>query len=325
MIPCYNHGVFVGDAVRSALSQVDARVSVVIVNDGSTDQTSARACDSAASLSPNIRVIHQPNAGLPSARNAGARLAREQGRGEFLVFLDADDWVQPSFVRDLHRAIISTNNPMASHAYCQERLVDKATGVWAVPEWDPVLLLVTNLHPVTTLLRRDVFERAGGFDESMTLGYEDWELWVRLSGLGYSGVRVREPLFVWRRHSALTMVVDAASRHDQLYAMLMERNRALFERRGEEVIRAANRILHRAEAGWIDEEGRSIVQRDRLTWIAELIRERDSARARVQELQAQLEHEPAEAAERVRAEYEQRLAIRLATSWASLLHRLGLR
>src|SRR5204863_2952498 len=108
---------------------------------------------------------------------------------EYLVFLDADDWIQPRFIARLHEEIRSneqvrsgdepakepakeqaqaspahlpTSSPAPasaiSHAYCQERLVEKGTGIWRVPDWDPLLMMVTNIHPVTALVRRECFQ-----------------------------------------------------------------------------------------------------------------------------------------------------------------------
>lgn len=248
VIPCYNHGQFVADAARSCLDQTHAPVEVIIVDDGSDDGTTPQAC---AALEPlGVRVIHQANSGLPAARNAGAADAR----GDYLVFLDADDWIEPTFLTRLHEAIAP--DPDASHAYCQERLTDLGNNViWRVPEWDPILLLVTNLHPVTCLIRRDRFEAAGGFDETMTDGYEDWDLWLRFAARGWKGIRVREPLFNWRRHSHQTMVDGSMARHETLYRRLLENHREFFERHALDAAARANTILLRADAHWIDETG----------------------------------------------------------------------
>jgi len=187
VIPCFNHGRFVAEAVRSCLDQLEASTEVIVVDDGSTDGATPAACDALNEL--GARVFHQANAGLPAARNAGAARAS----GQYLVFLDADDWIEPTFVRRLYDAL--QDDHAASHAYCQERLTDLGQGViWRVPSWDPITLLVTNLHPVTCLIRRDCFEAVGGFDESMTRGYEDWDLWLRLASRGWPGVRWPEPL-----------------------------------------------------------------------------------------------------------------------------------
>lgn len=248
VIPCFNHGKFVEDAARSCVLQIDSPVEVIVVDDGSDDGTTAQACD--ALKSPDVRVIHQPNAGLPAARNAGAA----QANGDYLVFLDADDWIKPTFLTKLHSALAADSD--ASHAYCQERLTDLGQGViWRVPEWDPILLLVTNLHPVTCLIRRDRFEAAGGFDETMTDGYEDWDLWLRFASRGWRGVRVSEPLFNWRRHSHQTMIDDAVARHEALYRRLLENHREFFEKHAIETATRANAILRRADAHWIDETG----------------------------------------------------------------------
>ncbi|MCW5757709.1 MAG: glycosyltransferase family 2 protein [Phycisphaeraceae bacterium] len=248
VIPCHNHGSFVADAANSCLAQADAAVEVVVIDDGSDDGKTPRACDALEAL--GVRVVHQANAGLPAARNAGAALAR----GQYLVFLDADDWIEPAFVASLQSALAA--DPRASHAYCHERLTELGLGVvWHVPEWDPVLLMVTNLHPVTCLIRRDRYEAAGGFDETMTLGYEDWDLWLRFASRGWHGVRVPRVLFNWRRHSHQTMIDDAVARHGELYRRLLENHRAFFEAHAIEAAVRANEMLRRADAHWIDDTG----------------------------------------------------------------------
>lgn len=251
VIPCFNHGAFVAHAVRSALEQMDALVDIVVVNDGSTDADTPRACDDCLTLGPRVRVIHQPNAGLPAARNRGAR----EAASEFLVFLDADDWIRPAFVRTLAAALRDADDPSASHAYCQEELVELGTGIWRVPSWDPLLLMITNLHPVTCLVRRDCFERVGGFDEAMRDGYEDWDLWLRFAAQGWRGVRVREPLFVWRRHAPDTMVMRVIRDHESLFRRIVANHPALYDRHARDLLVLSNVLLRRFDANWLDETG----------------------------------------------------------------------
>lgn len=256
VIPCFNHGRFVAKAVESALGQIDADTHVVVVDDGSTDGTTPAACDGCAG--DRVTVIHQPNTGLPGARNRGAR----EARGEYLVFLDADDFVAPRFVAKLHRAIQAEakggRGEDVSHAYCQERLVGLGRGIWRVPDWDPMLLMITNLHPVTTLVRRDRFEAVGGFDEAMTGGYEDWDLWLKFAERGWRGVRVREPLFVWRRHSRTTMVMQVIHNHEALYRRIMSNHAAFYRRHAGELLVRANVMMRRFDVNWLDESGEPI-------------------------------------------------------------------
>ncbi len=255
VIPCYNHGRFVRDAVQSCLRQLDADVRVVVVDDGSDDGSTPEQCDACAG--DRVRVVHQENKGLPAARNAGAALADS----EYLVFLDADDYLEPTFVRELAGAIEHAGDDV-SHAYCRERLTEHGRdAVWRVPDWDPLLLLITNLHPVTALVRRDRFEAVGGFDETMTRGYEDWEFWIRLSGRGWRGVRVTKPLFNWRRHSNDTMIHDAVAKHEELYDQILERHPELYRRHAHEITRRTNMMLRRYDCNWLDETLDPIVLR----------------------------------------------------------------
>jgi len=323
VIPCFNHGRFVADAVRSCLVQEQADVRIVVVDDGSDDGTTPEACDACVQMSADrVTVVHQTNKGLAAARNAGAAKARQLGgewAGEYLTFLDADDWIEPTFVTKLHSAIVSREHPVRvtvtanephaqawggstagtngrsdaanqsgvldsspdadiSHAYCQERLVELHEMVWAVPEWNALLMMVTNLHPVTTLIRRECFEAIGGFDESMREGYEDWDLWLRFIERGWSGARVREPLFIWRRHSQNTMIVEAGKRHERLFARLVSNHAELYQRHAEELLVLSNRLLRQSDANWLDETGEAIVVRDTRKHVQSLIAERDAAR-----------------------------------------------
>src|SRR5688572_1097150 len=87
VIPAYNAAAFIDDAVESALGQTYKNIEVIVTNDGSTDDTANRL----ANFGRAIRVVDQPNAGLPRARNSAIRVAK----GEYLAFLDADDYWHP--------------------------------------------------------------------------------------------------------------------------------------------------------------------------------------------------------------------------------------
>lgn len=336
VIPCFNYGRFVAEAVASALSQREADVRVVVVDDGSDDGTTPEACEALAR--DRVTVIHQANGGPGSARNAGAALADTP----YLVFLDADDTLDPSFVIRLAEEIESASaedGPPVSHAYCQEVLTDQAHGTWKVAPWDPLLLMVTNLHPVTALVRRECYEHAGGFEAAMRGDYEDWDLWLRLSFLGYRGVRVPEPLFYWRRHGADTMVMRAVRSHDQIFAGIVERHRARYEEHALDLVRLTNGMLRRFDCNWIDETGYPIPLRylwtrnERATELeaseAERLAEVASLRQRLESLTVRdgtpgpesvaRMHMVQETRRQVAAEYESYTAVRLHRAWHRML------
>src|SRR6187399_1165170 len=107
VVPCFNHGRFVAQAVQSCLDQPGVAIRIIVVDDGSDDGTTPAACDACRQLpraAGRVEVIHQHNAGLPAARNAGARhpfgvLA------PLILFLDADDFLEPTGLPDLLAAI----------------------------------------------------------------------------------------------------------------------------------------------------------------------------------------------------------------------------
>jgi len=336
VIPCYNYGRFVRNAVASVLNQdaPDIRTEVVVVDDGSDDGHSPDACRSCTNL--GALVIHQKNAGLPAARNAGVRAGPAGGcNTDYLAFLDADDALKPGFARLLVQAIRdaqqntdATDQPI-SHAYGYEELVNSIPGpdngtslIWRCPDWDPLLLLVTNLHPVTALIDRKAFQHAGGFDESMRIGYEDWELWIRLSSLGYRGVRITEPVFEWRRHSEETMIHRAVARHDELFTQIIDRHHDLYQHRWKDVLVRANHLLRSGEANWLDETLEPVVHRNRLARLHELAAIEQTLSSELAASRAETQAWRAEA-DRIRADYESKPAVRFSRKLHRFAESLG--
>jgi glycosyltransferase involved in cell wall biosynthesis len=189
VIANYNYGRFLGEAIESALGQTHRDTEVVVVDDGSTDDSVA-----VAGQYP-VRLVAQPNGGVSRARNAGAKKAQ----GGLLVFLDADDVLEPAFVERCWR-VLSAEGPKVAYAYTQLRLFGTESGIEASKPFRAATLARGNFVPVTALVRREVFDRVGGFDPSWSLGYEDYELWLRMLDRGYRGVLVPEVLLRYRRH-----------------------------------------------------------------------------------------------------------------------------
>jgi glycosyltransferase involved in cell wall biosynthesis len=90
IIPCYNHALYLRDAIESVEQQTYTHTEIIVVDDGSTDDTKL-----VASSFPSVKYIHQHNSGLSAARNKGI----EEASGQYLVFLDADDWLYPDAIR----------------------------------------------------------------------------------------------------------------------------------------------------------------------------------------------------------------------------------
>ncbi len=223
VIPCFNHGEFLPEAVASAKAQTYPATKIIIVDDGSTDDCTRQELSRQAG--GGVRVIHQQNQGLAAARNTGVQAA---GESPFFVPLDADDRVEPGFVRTLLTALHAA--PEASHAYCWTRFFGAARRVWRCESWSLDRLILQNLHPATALVRRSAFDAAGGYRPAMEHGYEDWDFWLALAAGGAHGVCVRQPLFCYRQHaSGASMLARMGSRRREMRQRMVERHHALFE------------------------------------------------------------------------------------------------
>jgi hypothetical protein len=197
IMPCFNSARFLAEAVDSALRQSYANLELIVIDDGSTD-------DSPAILSgygSRVTVLRQPRRGPYPARNAGLRVAR----GEFIAFLDADDWWHADALRKLHAALTGHN---ADLAYCGWQ--NLGTGFSGEPFVPPAYekgdqveqFLRTCPWPIhAALARRNLVQQLGGFSERR-FSSMDYDFWLRALALTRSMVRVPEVLASYRWHGA---------------------------------------------------------------------------------------------------------------------------
>lgn len=181
IIPTYNHAKYVGRAIDSVLVQTYKNYEIIVVDDGSTDNTKAV-------LKPymdKIKYIYQENKGLSSARNTGIRASK----GEYLQFLDADDELLPQKF-EIQVNILETH-PEIDVIACEWIRVDEngnilpGEGKCAKSTFSFKDLVLGNPFIVhILLLRRKCFNLAGLFDESLNV-YEDWDMWLRIAAKGY--------------------------------------------------------------------------------------------------------------------------------------------
>jgi glycosyltransferase involved in cell wall biosynthesis len=177
VIPCFNHGHFLAAAIESCLQQSYPRVEIVVVDDGSSDNTQevARRYD-------GVRYVRQENGGLAAARNTGIR----RSNGEYLMFLDADDRLVPEAVR-LNVELLERCHECAfvSGEHCYIGVEGRRTNEWARPvvqEQHYAALLRSNYigcHAAVTY-RRSVFQAVGGFDAGLTC-CEDYDIYLRIA------------------------------------------------------------------------------------------------------------------------------------------------
>jgi glycosyltransferase involved in cell wall biosynthesis len=200
VVPCYNGAKFIDDAVWSIRKQTYPAIDIVVINDGSTDNTQD-LLDEHAKLDPRVRVFSQDNRGLSAARNVGIK----QAQGEYICFLDADDVMLPE---KLERQVqFLANEPSIDLVYSDYFIGD--------PHLDPVGLVAVRIPstdlidayacknwfaPMSPLMRNKLIARVGEFDEKLRAS-EDWDYWIRCAQTGKFAY-LPGILAIYRRHDA---------------------------------------------------------------------------------------------------------------------------
>jgi glycosyltransferase involved in cell wall biosynthesis len=182
IIPAYNQGQYLSQAINSVLAQTYCNFEIIVVDDGSTDESR----EVVSQFGNQVRYIWQENKGLGGARNTGIRAAR----GELIGLLDADDEWLPNFLETM--VSLARQHPEASVYYCRAQSMD--TNGYKLPQifgglvrqtdtMYQTLLRANFLIPSTIVARRSDIIAAGMFDQSSQdiHGCEDWDLWLHLA------------------------------------------------------------------------------------------------------------------------------------------------
>ena len=222
IIPAYNQGEFLLEAIDSALSQTLRAVEVVVVDDGSTDDTQQIA----AGFDDRIVYVRQVNQGLAAARNTGIRTAR----GPLLQFLDSDDALYPDSLERACDAAVRHSDASVFTASWDE--MDRAGRIVARVDAPPLPSDVFHglFYPMLVgppcrfLVRRSAFTQAGLFDTRLA-ACEDWDMWLRIAAAGLRFV-----------------AVPAARVRYRNYATSMSKDYCLMWRSGRHVLTRAARV-----------------------------------------------------------------------------------
>lgn len=223
VIPCYNHARYLPEAVLSVIGQRLRDWEIIIVDDGSTDESAAVAARLVAVYDRYaIRLLRQPNRGVCASRTAGIAVAR----GVYVLTLDADDVIAPGL---LDRAVaVLDARPEVGFVYTDAYAFGgQSSRISGGPFCLATLRLNCQLLPAT-LFRRCAWAMTEGFRESMRQGYEDWDFWLSLAEVGWVGWYIAEPLVLYRRSGVSR--VTAAQRHDlELRARIVLNHPRLYE------------------------------------------------------------------------------------------------
>jgi glycosyltransferase involved in cell wall biosynthesis len=263
VVPTYNRAHSVGEAIRSVLRQTYADLELIVVDDGSSDDTAARVQQCSDS---RVRYIRQENAGVSAARNRGVSTAR----GELIAFIDSDDvWKPEKLAVDV---AVLDQHPEAQAVFSD---VEKHDGAVIVPSFtrettffkgylaqhpcpDGVvldqrqmllcLLQEVPILPSTLTMRRAAFEKLGGFDTSWRC-FEDWEFFIRFNRTERFGYIDRQLTILKISPDSLHRVLSVVGRTAIVALLLRERARLRADPEARAAIREG--VLHqRRMMGW---------------------------------------------------------------------------
>jgi glycosyltransferase involved in cell wall biosynthesis len=198
VMTCYNYGRYLSGAIDSVLKQTYPVFEIILVDDGSTDETEEVV--GAYLDDPRLKYVYQNNAGQANAKNTGIK----NSSGEFIAFIDADDCWCPE---KLEKQMACFKNTEVGVVYCLAKYLNEEgqeifyemTGPYLQPKrgWVTDWLLFDNFVQFSSsVVRKECLDKFGTFDEALKMGI-DWDLWLRIS-TAYTFDFVKEQLFYYR-------------------------------------------------------------------------------------------------------------------------------
>lgn len=215
IIPCYNHGRFLLEALESVeTAKGEFPCEVIIVNDGSTEQLTKEVLADVEKR--GYRVIHQYNQGLAAARNNAIKAAK----GKYILPLDTDNKLHRNYFDAID---VLEKNSSVDVVYGNPILFGDEKGLKEVGDFEIEKLLHCNYIDACAVFRKEVWERVNGYDANMpAMGNEDWEFWWSVFFTGGMFLHLDKPCFYYRvRHDSMSFTTTKpgfAQNKQYLYA-----------------------------------------------------------------------------------------------------------
>lgn len=226
ILPVYNGGKFIAETIESMLSQTIKDFEVLVVDDGSTDDSKEIIQKYISNSNREIRYFYQENKGIAAARNKGIK----ESNGKYIAFLDQDDlWLPEKLERQVKYL---EENPDTALVYTDSIRFGDCSNAWKLTPYEgKVFLQLINgnfISALTVVVRREVFKKVGCFDEDRNLmGCDDYDMWLRIASIYKIGY-INEKLARWRAHSKGYTYAQSTKMNRAAIAVL-EKNFRLFK------------------------------------------------------------------------------------------------
>lgn len=220
VIPCYNQGDFIDEAVNSVLAQSFEDYEIIITNDGSTDKYTTELLKDYSR--PKTKIIHTPNQGLAAARNT----AIAEASGRFILPLDADDKIGRDYLFKATKILNEDSN--IGILYCDSEFFGDRKGKWNLPDYTMEKMLLENMIFASAFFRKDDWQKVGGYNFTMKAGWEDWDFWLSIISLGRTVYKISDVLFYYRiKKDSMTKSLTNSD-HIKLHTQIFYNHKNLF-------------------------------------------------------------------------------------------------
>lgn len=225
IIPSYNQAEYLEDAIESAYNQTYAAHQIIVIDDGSTDNSLEIAqryqFQKYPMIESPVRVVSQVNKGLASARNTGIMWAT----GDYCMFLDADDIMEENCLERINQAILRTNCDVVAPSFRTFGKAEQEVILATAFTMDD--LKQSNRLGYFSAIKRQTLLELGGYNPRMKWGYEDYDLWFDLFKRGKTLWVIQEPLIRYRLKDK-SMIHDAQAHHEECMAQIRTNHPALW-------------------------------------------------------------------------------------------------
>ncbi len=218
VIPCYNDGAYLSETITKLHLQLLKDFEIIIVNDGSSDINTLSVLKQLEGQE-NITVLHKQNGRMSSARNYGVKYAK----GTYIAALDADDYFDASFFEKAVAILKQEPNTAVVTSYI--KYFGTKTGNSKPRGGNAFNFLFSNQCPACAMVRKNIWDLVGGYDEDMKLGYEDWEFYIRITKLGYEVHLIPEYLLFYRQTQKSTLANDTHPNRADIIKYILEKHK----------------------------------------------------------------------------------------------------
>jgi glycosyltransferase involved in cell wall biosynthesis len=209
IIPCYNQERFITDAVNSVFNQeTDLSFEIIVVNDCSTDN-SVKVIEEHYNNDDNLFLINlDKNSKLPAVRNRGI----EKSQGKYIICLDGDDAIPENYIQENYNNLVN-NNVDISYSPSQCFGANGKRYNWI--DFNLQILRANNYIHASAMFKREIWDKVNGYDEHLTLGWEDYSFWLKAAKLGYSFKRCLSTHLYWRQHNDPTQMTQSVTKNKE--------------------------------------------------------------------------------------------------------------